>query len=443
MSDHDALLSAILAHPDEDTPRLMFADWLQENGAAPRAEFVRLQIELARLRAEEVDLPDTFGTLQSADGCQFRPHDTAERIALLRRESELLSASRRAWAAELPEYAVAGTALDDAGFFRGFVGHVSLPLEPLVRNPDRLWERHPVESLDLSRVDSEARARVPECHHLERIRSLRFGFLASVPCEAEFFAPFVECPHLAAVRVFDLGRLDCSDSALNALADAPYLRPTVLKLHCPHVSRDTLERVLHAPFASRVRRFEQRRAAGWAPEVIATAPLNALRFLDLRGAMCGDAGARALAGSPHITELVTLDLSSNGLTNAALEALAAWPGLESVKSLNLAFNRSITDAGVRALLSARRFRPIHIGLQQTQLGDAGAEVLAAWPGLETVIDLDLTAVEMSDWGAAALAGSANWRDVRYLRVSRNNFGAQAKAQLCSRFGRGGIDIWGW
>ncbi|HEY1190616.1 MAG TPA: TIGR02996 domain-containing protein, partial [Gemmata sp.] len=44
MSDRDALMAAIAAHPDEDTPRLVFADWLDENGDPERAEFVRAQI---------------------------------------------------------------------------------------------------------------------------------------------------------------------------------------------------------------------------------------------------------------------------------------------------------------------------------------------------------------------------------------------------------------
>ena len=31
MSDEAALLKSIIAHPDEDTPRLVYADWLDEN----------------------------------------------------------------------------------------------------------------------------------------------------------------------------------------------------------------------------------------------------------------------------------------------------------------------------------------------------------------------------------------------------------------------------
>ena len=43
MSDEPALLAVILAHPDEDTPRLIYADWLDENARPERAEFIRIQ----------------------------------------------------------------------------------------------------------------------------------------------------------------------------------------------------------------------------------------------------------------------------------------------------------------------------------------------------------------------------------------------------------------
>jgi uncharacterized protein (TIGR02996 family) len=56
MSDGDALLSAILAKPDEDVPRLAYADWLDEHGgesARARAEFIRVQVALARVPPAE------------------------------------------------------------------------------------------------------------------------------------------------------------------------------------------------------------------------------------------------------------------------------------------------------------------------------------------------------------------------------------------------------
>lgn len=54
MSDKTALLRAIAAHPDEDTPRLAFADYLDETGNADRAAFIRGQIELARLKDDSM-----------------------------------------------------------------------------------------------------------------------------------------------------------------------------------------------------------------------------------------------------------------------------------------------------------------------------------------------------------------------------------------------------
>src|SRR5689334_6445745 len=54
MSDRDALFQAVLHAPDDDAPRLVFADWLDENGEADRAEFIRGFVETIALR------PDPF-----------------------------------------------------------------------------------------------------------------------------------------------------------------------------------------------------------------------------------------------------------------------------------------------------------------------------------------------------------------------------------------------
>jgi uncharacterized protein (TIGR02996 family) len=49
---------AVTAEPDDDTVRLAFADWLDEQGKLGRAQFIRVQIERARL--------DEFDPRQSA-----------------------------------------------------------------------------------------------------------------------------------------------------------------------------------------------------------------------------------------------------------------------------------------------------------------------------------------------------------------------------------------
>jgi uncharacterized protein (TIGR02996 family) len=61
MSDREALLTAVFASPADDAPRLVYADWLDEHGQPERAEFIRVQCELARtddpaLRRRETEL---------------------------------------------------------------------------------------------------------------------------------------------------------------------------------------------------------------------------------------------------------------------------------------------------------------------------------------------------------------------------------------------------
>lgn len=60
MNDEAALLAAIRADPGADTPRLVYADWLDDHGDTARAEFIRLQVSRARAKrrvkaAESID----------------------------------------------------------------------------------------------------------------------------------------------------------------------------------------------------------------------------------------------------------------------------------------------------------------------------------------------------------------------------------------------------
>jgi uncharacterized protein (TIGR02996 family) len=52
-----ALIAAILQAPDDDAPRLICADWFEEQGdeaSVARAEFIRIQVERARLAPDDV-----------------------------------------------------------------------------------------------------------------------------------------------------------------------------------------------------------------------------------------------------------------------------------------------------------------------------------------------------------------------------------------------------
>ena len=75
-----ALWSAIRANPDDDTPRLVYADWLQEHGDEARAEFIRVQCALEELGAD-------------------RRKGRKQRLPLESRQAALLAAHRDSWLA--------------------------------------------------------------------------------------------------------------------------------------------------------------------------------------------------------------------------------------------------------------------------------------------------------------------------------------------------------
>jgi len=52
MSTDDEFIQTIIANPDDDTPRLVYADWLDEQGD-PRGEFIRVQCALATMADED------------------------------------------------------------------------------------------------------------------------------------------------------------------------------------------------------------------------------------------------------------------------------------------------------------------------------------------------------------------------------------------------------
>jgi uncharacterized protein (TIGR02996 family) len=74
MTHDEAFLEDIIAHPEDDAPRLIYADWLEEHGQQERAEFIRVQVALATLH-----------------------DDDPRREELVAREQELLESHRKEW----------------------------------------------------------------------------------------------------------------------------------------------------------------------------------------------------------------------------------------------------------------------------------------------------------------------------------------------------------
>lgn len=130
MTDGDALLAAILAEPDEDTPRHMYADWLEEDGRREQSEFIRTQLELARTPERDI--------------VPWNPR----LVALRATEKRILELRFQEWIADLrsPAGPLEGKGTD-VQFRRGFVEVAWMTAAWFVDNAEELFRRVPLREL--------------------------------------------------------------------------------------------------------------------------------------------------------------------------------------------------------------------------------------------------------------------------------------------------------
>ncbi len=142
MSQHEAFLHAIREAPDDDAPRLVYADWLEDNGDSARAEFLRAQCSLAAL-----------------------DEDDPQRRELQRREYELLADHRGERAGPLVGRVHCWQ------FRRGFVAQVEMEVKPFLKEA-RLLLDFAIQELHGRHPDAEDRRALLASEHLRRIARL-------------------------------------------------------------------------------------------------------------------------------------------------------------------------------------------------------------------------------------------------------------------------------
>ena len=121
MPSDDALLHEIRENPDDDTPRLVFADWYEDNDDQERAEFVRVQIELART-----------------------PWPESRWFTLHSRQQRVLEPNCDRWLRGLPK-----DCWPKVTFERGFVSQVLATGKQFLRWSAKLKERTPLMRVSL------------------------------------------------------------------------------------------------------------------------------------------------------------------------------------------------------------------------------------------------------------------------------------------------------
>jgi uncharacterized protein (TIGR02996 family) len=316
-------LEAICADPEDDGPRLVYADWLEEHGQPRRAEFIRLQIQLARGDAT----PDAHAGLRQHERHQLRAYElewTAPLHGLVRR-----ARFRRGFPECVTVTAEVFLARADDIFRLAPVRHLILidvhdPVRKLVRSP-HLGRAPTLEFRTLG--DLRALVRSP---HLEKVTGLILRFGGAEDDDARALASARTLPGLTALDLYRCGLTPAGIAALAASPRLAGLRELVLGGNTEEgepVEGDAVVELLTGP-DSRLSRLERlhlsySRISDAGARALAAAPtLAGLRMLDLGYNTIGTAGARALADSPHLQGLAYLGLCGNAIDRRARRALS-------------------------------------------------------------------------------------------------------------------------
>jgi uncharacterized protein (TIGR02996 family) len=290
MRCHPLFLPAILANPDDDGPRLVYADWLDEQGdpdLAARGEFIRLQCALARPLSE-----------------------AGPRAAWHERLLELQERHEAEWRRELPKLRGVLWGL----YTRGFMGSVLVQqLRALRRQAAVIFATAPVQEVGLVRLTRRECVALDGCDGLDRISRLR---AVDLGITGEVLRQFLGLSTWANLRALELFNNPLGEAGVRALAEAPPPGLRSLMLGSCELRDEVVTALVGSPVCSGLERLHlnDNRVGDGAASALAAAPGSAgLRHLDLAANWVGDPGALALAGSPHLERLESLNLIANFL----------------------------------------------------------------------------------------------------------------------------------
>jgi|GEM_PF-2371512 len=344
MHDSDergAFLAAIRAEPDDDTPRLVLADWLQEHDEPDRAELIRVQCRLAALaeRGEVDNRP-----IDSAD--THRLEQQPEYQGLQRREQELLAAHRAAWLADFPADARTvrweGASGFHYSFHRGMV-RVALVIDPsdldFENDPDA---RQRVQN-DLARLDEQAR--LPHFAWVDEV-VLRISGDAVGGMEGPEFEAVLTHPALKHVSQFGLSVAYATEVDLApfvARSDMARLRDVRLMGGAQEDANVNAVALWNSPIAAQLHRIDFSGPYDTAEflALVESGKLTRLRslyffFYHCNGSADGDQVLLALARSRYFPELRFLSIGERENTTRLESVLAVLrspelPSLEWVE----------------------------------------------------------------------------------------------------------------
>jgi uncharacterized protein (TIGR02996 family) len=396
VKDEQPFLDAILARYHDDGLRIIYADFLDDAGEPERAEFVRLQVALARMT-----------------------EDNPRRAELANREQDLRRLHAAEWSRHLSDLVA------DCDFRRGVLDSVVLDAAHFLVVGEELFERVPLRRVRLRKCGAVL-DRLIQSPLLARIRELDL-------CDNDLGNSGVKqltaSPHFKALDSLDLALNGIDDAGVKALARAsslPGMTSLSLSVNNSITSAGVME-LAESPFLSRLIALDLSGndvdEAG-VRAVVSSKTLVSLQSLRISDNPIGDGGVAALAQSELLSRLFArttrLELRGNLIGSDGVRALAASPSASRCIALDLTHN-SIGDAGLAAVVDSPQFANLRVlKAGKNQITDAGVVALrASWPRVFSAYRaLDLSENLMTNYGSRMLQ-DFNKLGAVMLDLSRN------------------------
>lgn len=399
MSTEAALLRTIRDMPDEDTPRLVYADYLEEEGFAARAEFIRVQCELARL-----------------------PDSDPQRNPLEDREHELLAEHECEWLGVSPDDM---DGLTEWTFERGFVNEVAA--SPIfMRGPGNdLCAAHSVRRWRVQSLRDEQREDLRDAGQRGWVSRLEAVDLSGWYLGLGEIAGFLINSNFSRLRELDLAGRGPLEPLPEILEFASFRR-TLKVLRCGgemygeggRLDADALCRVLKDEC-----RLEELGVAGSLltaddlRDLLTSDACSQLTSLDLRSNEIAPDGWQAFSAAR--CRLNELDISHTPLGAISLDRLLGCGALAGLKRLHMNGCGSAM-ANIQALAASRYWAGAEeLRMQQGSIPETSLDPLFGSSGPTTLRTLDVGQNWVRDGGVRALCDAPWASSLTYLDLSQN------------------------
>jgi uncharacterized protein (TIGR02996 family) len=432
-----ALLAGICASPDELTPRLVYADWLEEHDQRERAEFIRLGCEAHQLDQEDTEsqaVAEFFidcGT-RAAEKVDWSGVDSevGRRLAIHARLETLKTAHGKKWQRdEVPKQ----WPLRWTHFKRGFLdGAHETNLRKFLIDLPRILETIPVSHLSFGGggATDDAAAKLVAAW-AGRLRCLEPGDL-----NVNIVAAFGADPASESITRITTDFGCYPDGIAGAIANGPHFRGVrVLHFETGPMAEDTARGLFRAPHLRRLEKIHLV-PGDWSPSV--TRLLTGDRFpalrklaLTVQGSLWTAETECRVSSAWAATRNLTGERSL--LTNDAVLALTRTGGIPSLRALHLG-NNQIGSSAANSLLGTKNFpRLACLSLINNSIRGFGEKLGAgAEPSPLRVLGLHNTRPSVED--LAALAAALLRDGLLWLDLSGNALGDRAIKNLVGNGG---------